>query len=310
MSNMTDIQQISHLIIKSSPANANPQDPFWSIASEKILRIIIQALNNQNCAADMNLAQVKYWLGHLETDGTSNKKLDQLIASSSAGDPMLWHDYRGFLRGNSKSLSSIIMTADVALSALSNPAIADFTSHNDFDFGELRTRKTALFIKVRELDMSYYAFLLNLFFSELFRSLLSERNPNHLPVYLLLDEMGHLTIPDFAIFATTARKYRVAFWVFLQSMAQLESRYGKQEAQTIIDGLATKIFLPGMDIETAEMISKTAGRKRRRDDSETSLYGELNMLNPDEVIYLERYEALLLHGNQRPIRLRLKPPWR
>jgi len=301
----TDIQQAAHLIIKSSPANSNPQDPFWAIAAEKILRLIVQASYHQSDPANFNLATIKYWLNQIAPDG-DNKKLDQLMASSSQNDPTLWHDYRGFLRGNPKSLASIIMTADVALSAISNPVIADFTSQHDFDFSSLRTTKTALFVKVRELDMSYYAFLLNLFFTELFRSLLSTRNPNHLPVYLLLDEMGHLTIPDFAIFATTARKYRVAFWIFLQSLSQLESRYGKEEAQAILDGLATKIFLPGMDIETAEIISKTAGRKRRKDDSETSLYGELNMLNPDEVIYLERGEALMLHGNQRPIRFRTR----
>ena len=62
----TDIQQIAHLIIKSSPSSKDAKDPFWNIAAEKFIRIIIQCLKNQNDPSKYNLAEVKYWLNEYE----------------------------------------------------------------------------------------------------------------------------------------------------------------------------------------------------------------------------------------------------
>ena len=306
----TDIQQIAHLIIKSSPSSKDAKDPFWNIAAEKFIRIIIQCLKNQNDPSKYNLAEVKYWLNEYEPPSGKPSKLDRFVLDACANDNMLWQDYKGFIKGNQKILSSVIMTADIALSALSNPDIANFLSKNEIDFNKLRTRKTVLYVMVKQQDLSYYAFILNLFYTDLFRHLLAERNPDHLPVYLLLDEFGHLTIPDFAIFATTARKYRVAFWIFLQSLSQLESRYGQQEAETITDGLATEIYMSGIGIKLAEEICKRIGRKRRTDHKERSAYGEINLMNADEIISMEDDEVLLLHSNKRPIRMRVTPFYR
>lgn len=305
---VTDVQQVAGLVIRSSPANANPNDPFWTSAAEKLLRLLIQALFCLDEPDNCNLARLRYWLAQIDPGSRDSQRLDELFARASQNDPQLWHDYQGFMRGHPKSLSSIVMTADLTLAAIADPVIARLTASNSFHFGQLRKRKTALFVQVRELDMRHYAFLLNLYFAEMFRVLLSERRSDHLPVYLLLDEFGQLTIPDFATFATTARKFHVAFWIFLQSFSQLDSRYGREEAQTILDGLGTKIFLPGMNVDTAEMISKLAGLKRQTNTTNVLPYGELSLLNPDEIVHLRRNEALMLHGAMNPIRLRMGRP--
>ena len=301
----TDIQQIAHLLIKSAPSAKDSKDPFWNIAAEKIIRIIIQCLKNRNEPQHYNLGRVKYWLNQYEAPSGRPSKLDEFVMSacgSDADDP-LWNDYKGFLKGNQKSMSSIIMTADTALMAVSNPDIAQFLKVNQIDFKRLRTKKTVLFVKVRQQELSYYQFILNLFYSQLFRELLSERNDSHLPVYLLLDEFGHLEIPDFDIYATTARKYKVAFWIFLQSLSQLESRYGQNESRTIMDGLGTEIYMSGLDVKTAEDICKRVGRRRRNDPKQHNMYGEMNLMNPDEIIHMDDDEVLLLHSNKRPVRL-------
>ena len=301
----TEIEQVAHLLIQSAPSAKDSKDPFWNIAAEKIIRIIIQCLKNRNEPEHYHLARVKYWLNQYAAPPGQISPLDDFVLGSTSGsktDP-LWLDYKAIVQGQSKALGSIMMTADIALSAMSNPDVAEFTSTNEIDFKRLRTRKTVLFVKVKQQDLSYYRFLMNMFYSQLFRELLSELNPDHLPVYLLLDEFGHLEIPGFDIVATTARKYRVSFWIFLQSLAQLESRYGKNGAQTIMDGLGTQIYMSGLETKTAEDICKRMGRKRRADPKERSLYGEMNLMNPSEIIQMEDGEVLLLHSNKRPVRL-------
>jgi len=69
-----------------------------------------------------------------------------------------------------------MMTADIALTAMSNPDVAAFMSANEIDFQRLRTHKTVLYVMVRQQDLSLFSFALNLFYSQLFRHLLSERN--------------------------------------------------------------------------------------------------------------------------------------
>jgi type IV secretory pathway TraG/TraD family ATPase VirD4 len=77
-----------------------------------------------------------------------------------------------------------------------------------------------------------------------------------------------------------------------------------------MDGLGTEIYMSGLGIETAEHISKRIGRRRRRDKREKSIYGEINLLNPDEIINMEDDEVLMLHSNKRPIRYRVTPFFR
>jgi len=309
----TEIQQIAHLLIKSSPASAGKDDVFWNTGAEKILRILIQCLKNK--AAEnpdnekyVNLANVKYLLNnfdaHLAKPGES--KIDKFIMEATMNDASTWNDYKGFTTGNEKTMLSFLSTADTALTAIGNPELAALTASNQIDFQKLRERKSVLYVMVRQQDLSYFAFLLNLFYTDLFRSLLSDLNHGGLPVNLLLDEFGQLTIPNFATFATTARKYDVAFWIFLQSVSQLESRYGHHEAKTIIDGLQTEIYLSGMGIETAEILARRLGRRRRNGQSDWR-YGDENLMNPDEIISMDDDEALLLHSNRRPFRYRVTP---
>lgn len=138
--------------------------------------------------------------------------------------------------------------------------MATLTATNSIDFDELRQRPTALFIMVNQTQMDLYAFLLNLFYADLFKSLLKDHQNPGRPVWLWLDEFGHLTVPGFEVFATTARKYKVSYSLFLQSMGQLEGRYGRQNARTIVEALGCEIYLPAASLETARELEARLGR--------------------------------------------------
>jgi type IV secretion system protein VirD4 len=82
------------------------------------------------------------------------------------------------VQGNLKTIQSVLMTADVALDPIATPEMAALTATNSIDFSELRQRPTALFIMVNQTQMDLYAFLLNLFYADLFKSLLKDhQNP-------------------------------------------------------------------------------------------------------------------------------------
>lgn len=223
----TQIAQAAKIIVDAQFAG-NPQDAFWNTGAEKILRIFIQCLRNHGDPDLINLASLKRLIAAFDAHSLPSGplgRIDRFVMQATQNDSITFNDYRGFTTGNPKTALSFLSTADAALSAIGNPDLARLTATSSIDFRQLRQRKTALFVMVRQQDMGFYRFLLNLFYTDLFGTLLGHiPGSADLSVYLLLDEFGHLKIPGFDVFATTARKYRVRFWIFLQSLAQLESR--------------------------------------------------------------------------------------
>ena len=93
--------------------------------------------------------------------------------------------------------------------------------------------------------ISYYSFLANLLYTQLFHYCLDDRvyDARSLPVYFLLDEFGHLKIPDFPAIITTTRQRRISISIVLQSVSQLIERYGRDGANTVLNGgIANRLF--------------------------------------------------------------------
>lgn len=308
----TEIAGLAHLLIRSSPASGAKDDAYWTAGAEKLVRIIIQCLKNAGDQRQQTLAEVKARLSLFDhfTAKPGESVFDQWVLENTLEDPATWQDYKSLIASPEKVVSSFLSTADVALMALGNPALAALTERHELDFAAMRTRKTALYIMVRQQDMSLFGFLLSAVFSQCFNSFLSELNRDHLPVYCLLDEFGQTYIPGFDTIATTARKYRVALWVFLQSLGQLEARYSRAQAQTILGGIRTEIHLAGLELETAERISRRLGRKRSVPGQAKVSPTETALMNADEIITMKGDEALLLHANLRPFRYRVTSYYR
>lgn len=278
-------------------------DPFWEQAAEKLIRVLAQCLLNQPDPALRNLANLRHLVasfdGHTAPKGQLGK-VDQFVLNATTNDPATFTAYQAMVQGNYKTLQSILMTADVALDPVATPEMAALTATNSIDFADLRKGPTAVYVMVNQTQMRLYKFLLNLFYADLFRALLKdEHNPGR-PVWLMLDEFGHLEVPGFEVFATTARKYDVGFALFLQSLAQLEGRYGRDHAKVIREALGTEIYLPGMALDTAREIEARLGQVQSGRSAKTPL------MAANEIIRMKENEALMLHSNRLPVQLKTR----
>lgn len=305
LTSFTDVHKTAQLLVNSSIKDA---DGFWNEGAVRIIRVIIQCLINRGDPDQITLHNVKYLLNSFDVHVTAPGKsqFDRFVVESTLDDPSTYQDYLGFTRGNEKTMLSFLSTADTALAALGNPEIARLTAQNQFNFSDLKNRKIALFVIVNQKDMGFYSFLLNLFYTDLFNRLISDLNTRKNPVYLLLDEFGHLTIPDFEVFATTARKYKVGFFLFLQSFSQLVSRYGPHNASTILNGLQTEIYLPGIGLDAAQELQRKLGKVYSQTSSNAHEQAR-NLMDEADLIRLESDTALLLHANKKPVKLATKP---
>ncbi len=212
------------------------------------------------------------------------------------------------------------------LQFMRDPNVARFTSASlePPDFGELRRQPVAVYWCLREQDIARLRPLTSLFFAVMLEQVAGEEAPagmQGVPVTMMLDEFANIgTIPDFATTISLARGRGVAIWIGVQSLAQLEARYGRPNAQTIITNCATKIALHGLDVQTAEYVSRMLGdstvvvQRESRSMPESALGGHATLtesrtehrrplLTPDEVTRLSESEAIVRTGNRHPMRL-------
>lgn len=161
-----------------------------------------------------------------------------------------------------KSYMSVLSTKITAL--MQDMGICYATSGTDIDFNKFVDKPTAFFIKIPDHKKERHS-LATICISQLYRCLVDIANkypcmkiPRH--VYFLLDEFGNLpVIQDFATMVTVSRSRNIFFQIVVQSFTQLDTKYGKEVAETLKGNFNIQIFLGTEDSATREAFSKSCG---------------------------------------------------
>lgn len=302
-----DILDLAHILITSS--NSNPNDPFWNNGAKKLLELVISVLVSQreklkqagseNPAKYCHLANVRYLLNNF---GKNGKGIDQFV--KRYGSIEILNEWQGFRSQNERTTESFLSTALTALSIIGNPDIARLTSRNDFDFKKLRDQKTIVYLQIPQERLGTYSFLLSLFYAQFFGACFREME-NGLPVYCLLDEAGHTKIPNLATTITTIRKYNVSISLILQSLTQLDTAYGRDEADTIIGGgINSQIYFAGLDLNTCKRLEQILGTREIKKEGREVVRP---LMDAQTVRMMKQNTALYLFSNLKPTLLYLKP---
>ncbi|HIJ25783.1 MAG TPA: type IV secretory system conjugative DNA transfer family protein [Gammaproteobacteria bacterium] len=205
-----------------------------------------------------------------------------------------------------------MLNAITALRSLSNRNIAALTARSDIDLEDIRSEKTIIYMITPAQNTEYYGFLTSLFFRSVFNACMRKMPDRRtLPVYILYDEFGHSTIPNFVSTANTIRGYNVSISIILQSISQLSARYGQEYAYSIQGGFNTYLTYAGADPETAKFFEQITGRTRERQKEHfldiVETYQEYNLMNAGDVRTIHESEALIVSGNRHPIKLMTTP---
>ncbi len=224
-----------------------------------------------------------------------------------------------FSQTQERMRGSIVPVVAAKLQFLRDPAVARFTSASlePTKLGFIKQKPTAVYWCLRENDIARLRPLTSLFFSLLLEQLGAE-DAREVPTLMLLDEFANIgTIPNFETTISLARGRGVSIWLGVQSLGQLEARYGKANARTIVSNCATKIALSGLDVESAEYFSRSLGErtvsKRKLSAHLTtpvSISGSYTstrmeharaLLTPDEVRRIGFNQAIAIVSNRRPM---------
>lgn len=304
----TEIQKIASVLIDTAFPDNNASTKFWNEGAKSVLQVLIQCLKNEN-PKFANLSNVRYLLNNFDSEGNG---IEAFILRT-AGNEIL-AEWNGLIANDEKVLMGMVSTAKTALNAFQDPNLCKLTATDTLNFETMRTQKTALFLNVPEHELKYYGFILNLLYVQFFdfAMKLPQKGETYLPIYAFLDEFGNLPkINDFSLLITTLRKRKVSCSLVFQSLAQLENAYGKADAETILDGgIQTKIFLSGLPHNSCLEIERALGKKTVTVSKGTKGYEQTTgraLLTADEIRTLDSNQALMIHGNKKPILLKIKP---
>ncbi len=195
--------------------------------------------------------------------------------------------------------------------------VANNIQTSDFDINNFGNKKTAIYILLPD-DRDTYHRLGSILVKQLYTSLVeqSRQTGGELKnrMNFILDEFANFTkIDSFQAMLTVARGRNIRFFLCLQSLlSQIEEKYGKEGAQSIIDNCML-MYLKTGNIETANKISERLGTytaqsygessnsnsKYDKSSSSMSLISR-KLLTPDEVLMIENPYALVMVTGKPP----------
>ena len=196
-----------------------------------------------------------------------------------------------------ETFSSIMGTFKEPLNPWINPIVDAATSTNDFLLTDVRKHKMTVYIGILPNKLAESRLIVNLFFSQLINlntKELPQSNPTVLKhqCLLLMDEFTSIGKVDIIANAVSYMAgYNIRLLPIIQSMAQLDSVYGKEQARTLMTNHALQILYAPREQQDAndysEMLGYTTVRRenitRGREISRSEVEERRALMLPQEL---------------------------
>ena len=265
----SELRDIVATICPKSQAN----DPTWEEGAKDFLYGVTLAMLEDSANPELGMTRDKFNFYNLykiamykdpDPDNpfeTLKKYLLQGRDERKSEVPQLTANVVNTSPNTAKSYFSVLSGK---VSFMQDVGISYLTSESDLDFSTFTDKPTVLYIVIPDDKEERYG-LANICISQLYKRLVDKTNtlaskklPRH--VYFILDEFGNLPpIPKFDSMITVSRSRNILYELVIQSYTQLETKYGKEAAETIKGNCNAQIFIGTDDQNTREDFSKRCG---------------------------------------------------
>ncbi len=250
-----------------------------------IANTIVMATDNPNSKSDSPffrnnalsvLNSVMVGLLHDQSEILSMPRIHELIQSGMKplcdwleAHPEAYRTSRTFVelaRSGSQNADTIMSELAMRISAWDLKAIRATTATNEINLKDLIDKPTLFIVEFRESELEMLRPLANVIVIEILRYLTKtaeECKGQSLPrpVGLVIDEFASALgrLPDIHVKLNTLRSRNISIVAAIQSTAQVKANYG-DDADSVLAGFSTKIFMPSLDVQDAEWASKETGQ--------------------------------------------------
>ncbi len=194
--------------------------------------------------------------------------------------------------------------------------LSEMLSRSDFDMDTIGTQKTAVFLVIQDEKKTYHA-LATIFIKQCYESLIgvAQNLPGgHLKIRtnFILDEFANMPpLKDVTTMITAARSRWVRFTMIIQNFAQLDSIYGKENAQTIRSNCNNLIYLLTTELSALKEISELSGERRVKVGKGDKEHEETRpLITVSELQQMKENEAVLIRIRMGTAKVHLYPNWK
>jgi len=186
--------------------------------------------------------------------------------------------------------------------------LSEMLSHSDIDLESIGERPTAVFIVIQDEKKTYHS-LVTILLKQIYETLIgvAQKHGGKLPVRtnFLLDEFANMPpLKDVTTMITAARSRAIRFTMIIQNFAQLDSVYGKEDAETIRGNCGNIIYLITTELKALEEISKMCGEVKSKKDDKTA---STPLVTVSDLQRMKQFEVIILRMRKQPFKTKFTP---
>lgn len=254
--------EISEMIDTLSKNAASGSDSYFMLKAMELMEAMIGLLKGDFPVSQQHMRSI------MTLAAWPEEKLDERFrAAYKAGkiSPTIYERWRGVVK---KNYEYAVSNLTAVLKNLTTEPLAALMSRQEIDLSAMGREKSALFLIIPTGGEGVYLKpILSIFYKFLFKRLdklafISPGQKLPVPVRNIWDEMANVgIIPGLPEIISTARSKGIHIQMILQTIKQLESVYGVNDASTILGNCPT-VMLIGVapaDEDLAQMFSSKLG---------------------------------------------------
>lgn len=290
------------------------QDPFWEKTSADYFVGLGLGLFKDAKPEEININSINLManVGEEKFNGRSNyikeyfNDMDQASAAYTCAS--------GTVFAPEETKGSILSTFKQKLRLFaSRENLSEMLSSSDFDMAMIGKQKTAIFMIIQDEKKTYHA-LATIFIKQCYESLIdvAQHCPKgELPVRtnFILDEFANMPpLKDITTMITAARSRLIRFTMIIQNFAQLDSVYGKDDAQTIRSNCNNLLYLLTTELAALKEISELCGEKKVKVGKGDKEHEETRPLaTVSDLQKMKMFQAIVIRIRCNPFKTKLVP---
>lgn len=189
--------------------------------------------------------------------------------------------------------------------------LSEMLSHSDIDLKSIGKKPTAVFIVIQDEKKTYHS-LVTILLKQIYETLISvaQENGGCLPVRtnFLLDEFANMPpLKDVTTMITAARSRQIRFTMIIQNFAQLDSVYGKEEAETLRGNCGNLIYLVTTELKALEEISKMCGEVKSKKDDKTA---STPLVTISDLQHMKENDVIIMRLRMNPFKTHFTPDYK
>ena len=316
-----DILKLVTCLIANTKGEGKAGDDFWVKAETLLYTALIGYLHFEAPDGEKNFAALIEMINSMETredDEDFKNPVDLLFEELEGRSPQHFavRQYKKYKLAAGKTAKSILISCGARLAVFDIDDLREITKEDELELDTLGEKKTALFLIMSDTDDSFN-FLISMCYTQLFNLLCEKADDEHggrLPVHVrcLIDECANIgQIPKLEKLVATIRSREISACLVLQAQSQLKAIY-KDNADTIIGKMDTRIFLGGSEPTTLKELNQALGKEtidtyntgesRGREVSHSLNYQKLGkeLMSMDELAVMDGGKCILQLRGVRP----------